>query len=214
MKNFIIGAIIIATLLFGLAFLLFTVSGCKNNHSRTTIINPPPPVLTQVITCTIRDDRMVLISAHTEGTSKIYRTDDLVNHIETFTGSITILDNPCPGTFVYVIEDLDTGAQLSCSVIITPVEFPVVVGLNGQENKVQICHNGHTIEIAEPAVDAHLNHGDYLGECQVEPPVPVEDCSNGIDDDGDGLVDCMDVDCQSATDCQATLPCNDPWIVQ
>lgn len=30
-----------------------------------------------------------------------------------------------------------------------------------------------------------------------------EDCSNGIDDDGDGLIDCLDPDCLSSTDCPA-----------
>ena len=38
--------------------------------------------------------------------------------------------------------------------------------------KVAICHappgnpaNSHTISVGENAVQAHLNHGDYLGEC-------------------------------------------------
>jgi hypothetical protein len=30
---------------------------------------------------------------------------------------------------------------------------------------------------------------------------PVEDCSNGIDDDGDGLIDCEDPDCNGSGDC-------------
>ncbi|MEO9532459.1 MAG: gliding motility-associated C-terminal domain-containing protein [Crocinitomicaceae bacterium] len=30
-----------------------------------------------------------------------------------------------------------------------------------------------------------------------------EDCSNGIDDDGDGLIDCLDPDCLASTDCPA-----------
>ncbi|MGR3310341.1 MAG: hypothetical protein ACUZ77_06155, partial [Candidatus Brocadiales bacterium] len=35
------------------------------------------------------------------------------------------------------------------------------------------------------------------------PPCPAEDCTNGIDDDGDGLVDCNDSDCPpcSTEDC-------------
>jgi hypothetical protein len=39
----------------------------------------------------------------------------------------------------------------------------------GQE-KVLICHKGHEIEVAAPAVDAHLRHGDTIGAC---PPEPV-----------------------------------------
>lgn len=38
----------------------------------------------------------------------------------------------------------------------------------GQE-KVTICHKGHTITIAEPALAAHLAHGDTLGSCDVTP---------------------------------------------
>ncbi|HPB01722.1 MAG TPA: FG-GAP-like repeat-containing protein [Bacteroidales bacterium] len=32
-------------------------------------------------------------------------------------------------------------------------------------NKVLICHNGHTLCVSENAVPAHLAHGDCLGEC-------------------------------------------------
>jgi hypothetical protein len=31
--------------------------------------------------------------------------------------------------------------------------------------KVTICHKGKTIRIAQPAVRAHLRHGDSLGPC-------------------------------------------------
>tara|TARA_R110000796_G_scaffold181330_1_gene297887 strand:+ start:33821 stop:34189 length:369 start_codon:yes stop_codon:yes gene_type:complete len=31
--------------------------------------------------------------------------------------------------------------------------------------KVFVCHNGNTLEISENALQAHLNHGDYEGEC-------------------------------------------------
>ena len=31
--------------------------------------------------------------------------------------------------------------------------------------KVQVCHKGKTIRIAQPAVRAHLRHGDSLGPC-------------------------------------------------
>ncbi len=33
------------------------------------------------------------------------------------------------------------------------------------DGKVKLCHNGHTIEVAQPAVEAHLAHGDTLGPC-------------------------------------------------
>ena len=31
--------------------------------------------------------------------------------------------------------------------------------------KVTICHKGKTIRVAQPAVRAHLRHGDTLGPC-------------------------------------------------
>ena len=54
-----------------------------------------------------------------------------------------------------------------------------------KEKKVDVCHippgnpsNAHTINIDQSAVDAHLAHGDYLGECGA---VVVEDNSNDND---------------------------------
>ena len=32
-------------------------------------------------------------------------------------------------------------------------------------HKVTLCHKGHTIRVAPPAVKAHLKHGDKLGAC-------------------------------------------------
>ena len=31
--------------------------------------------------------------------------------------------------------------------------------------KVKMCHNGHTITVGQPAVKAHLKHGDTMGPC-------------------------------------------------
>jgi hypothetical protein len=33
--------------------------------------------------------------------------------------------------------------------------------------KVTICHKGHTITVAQPALPAHLRHGDTIGACGV-----------------------------------------------
>jgi hypothetical protein len=32
-------------------------------------------------------------------------------------------------------------------------------------HRVALCHKGHTIRVAPPAVKAHLRHGDKLGAC-------------------------------------------------
>jgi Putative metal-binding motif/Secretion system C-terminal sorting domain len=36
----------------------------------------------------------------------------------------------------------------------------------GNNVKVNICHNGHTLCVSVNAVAAHLAHGDYLGQCE------------------------------------------------
>jgi hypothetical protein len=44
--------------------------------------------------------------------------------------------------------------------------------------KITICHKPgtpaqHTLVVAAPALDGHLGHGDYEGECTDEPPEPA-----------------------------------------
>lgn len=41
---------------------------------------------------------------------------------------------------------------------------------------------------------------------------PPEDCSNGIDDDGDGLIDCADPDCSGYVACYCTFPEPLVWL--
>jgi hypothetical protein len=42
----------------------------------------------------------------------------------------------------------------------------VVVDPYGGPGTVLVCHKGKkTLSLPEPAVDAHLAHGDYLGAC-------------------------------------------------
>ena len=40
---------------------------------------------------------------------------------------------------------------------------------SGPQRKVVVCHRGNVIDVAESAVQAHLNHGDPLGPCQITP---------------------------------------------
>ena len=41
-------------------------------------------------------------------------------------------------------------------------------------HRVQVCHKGHTITIAQPAEKAHLNHGDTKGPCPPTPTAPTQ----------------------------------------
>jgi hypothetical protein len=38
-------------------------------------------------------------------------------------------------------------------------------GSSGSDGKVKICHKGKTLEVAQSAVQAHLNHGDLINPC-------------------------------------------------
>ncbi|MDM9630611.1 hypothetical protein [Robiginitalea aurantiaca] len=43
---------------------------------------------------------------------------------------------------------------------------------------------------------------------QDDKEVPVELCADGIDNDGDGLIDCEDLDCETSPECIAEI-CDD-----
>lgn len=55
----------------------------------------------------------------------------------------------------------DFGFQSKVARLSTTAGTPI-----GPRERVAICHRGRTIVVASPAVQAHLNHGDYLGACR------------------------------------------------
>lgn len=53
-----------------------------------------------------------------------------------------------------------------------------VLQVKAEDHKTVICHvppgdpdNAHTIVVDSHALPAHLDHGDYLGQCEVIPPI-------------------------------------------
>jgi hypothetical protein len=84
------------------------------------------------------------------------------------------------GNVILSIDDLDSGTEYSfrakyaragsdeesgwSSVFIAETLYEDQV----EEGRVELCHNGNTITVAESAVDTHLGHGDYLGPCTDE----------------------------------------------
>jgi hypothetical protein len=44
-------------------------------------------------------------------------------------------------------------------------EYQYSGGKQYGRHRVALCHKGHTIRVAQPAVKAHLRHGDKLGAC-------------------------------------------------
>jgi len=63
--------------------------------------------------------------------------------------SVTVKDqNGCPGSAAKTVNVLDISG-----------------GKNG--DKIVVCHNGHSLTIATPALTDHLGHGDMLGSCEL-----------------------------------------------
>lgn len=81
------------------------------------------------------------------------------------TGATTDTIEVCPEeTTVYTVTVTDAnGCTATAMVNVTAVN--VACGTNGKNPKVEICHNGNTICVAQSAIEAHLNHGDSLGSC-------------------------------------------------
>ncbi|NNF34124.1 MAG: T9SS type A sorting domain-containing protein [Saprospiraceae bacterium] len=80
------------------------------------------------------------------------------------TGETTQIIDVCPNsTQIYTVIATDaTGCEATAEITVDVID----VGCGTDNNsKVQICHNGKTICVAQEAVQAHLNHGDTLGEC-------------------------------------------------
>ena len=106
--------------------------------------------------------------------------DDNVNLANLPTCGIPGVSPPCTDmTYNYPLELLDpntsgivtiSGLSKKGSEVYEFTVLPTVVDNSCGENKVYVCHvkgNGDKITICvnEAAVDAHLAHGDTLGEC-------------------------------------------------
>lgn len=65
-------------------------------------------------------------------------------------------------TTTYVVTITDANG---CVKSVSRTIFVVDVRCGNKNDKVSICHNGHTICVSPNAVSDHLSHGDYLGNC-------------------------------------------------
>jgi hypothetical protein len=74
-------------------------------------------------------------------------------------------------------------------------DVDVVASQDDIEDHVTLCHippgnpdNSHTIVVGAPAVQAHLNHGDFEGECDGDEGASDEDLNDdGEEDDADSV---------------------------
>jgi hypothetical protein len=103
-------------------------------------------------------------------------------------------DCPCPGTADAdcdgVNDDCDQCPGGDDSGPCAAATFPGFAGIpadwicSAGEQKVFMCHMGKTICVSENAIQAHLNHGDFLGPCTG----CVEPRSAGLEETPDLLV--------------------------
>jgi hypothetical protein len=86
--------------------------------------------------------------------------------------SIVDFDNTRINNTTYTYDDCDGDGLLDiydCN--------PV----NNGNNKVYVCHLGERICVAMPALQAHLDHGDYMGSCQaISRPITISPEENII----------------------------------
>jgi hypothetical protein len=97
---------------------------------------------------------------------------------------------------------------IAVSICLVAMSGVAWAGHGGGQRKVTICHKGHTITVAAPAVPAHLRHGDSVGTCastcqdacpKLFDPV---DCSNGKTYNNSCLAECDgQAQCQSECAC-------------
>jgi hypothetical protein len=79
------------------------------------------------------------------------------------TQSITVSPDTTTSYIILVKDALDCTSRDTVTVEVVDVRC------GNNNDKILVCHNGHTICISRSAVPAHLNHGDYLGECSSHP---------------------------------------------
>lgn len=86
-------------------------------------------------------------------------------------GATTATTTVCPGTTtVYTVTVTDANGctgSADFTVYATDVVDP---NNNGNNVKVLICHNGNTLSVSINAVQAHIDHGDYVGNCNAIDP--------------------------------------------
>ena len=76
---------------------------------------------------------------------------------------------------------------------------------------VGLLFAGSSLDTIASRIDDVLTAGWSVGDLVMAggaPPTPSEDCSNGLDDDGDNLVDCNDPDCQVDADGDGWTTCD------
>jgi hypothetical protein len=76
-----------------------------------------------------------------------------------------------------------------------------------------VACGSQVVEFPEGTPQFPVDDGGNNEPCDC-PPAPVELCSNGVDDDGDGLLDCEDPDCENDEACVSGVNQNDSGTLE
>mgnify|MGYP003571917197 CR=1 FL=1 len=139
-------------------------------------------------------NKLTTLDSDEDGRAEIAASDGSQVAIYEFNGQ-TSNPNSAPDSVFTVKADVNgdgteetiIGAQEANEVSVEGVAFPVFESVTEtrratrKAEKVTICHKGQTKQVAEPAVEAHLGHGDTLGACGSD----TNDDTQGNDDDDD-----------------------------
>ncbi len=133
------------------------------------VFDPADPVL-QALPLTLLPELVYVVGVSPEVLAAFMGTESTSSAAPVNT---TVVVDPVTGESVVV--DADTGAPVTITVDETPEpgETPTPEPTDPPPPdppacaapKVEVCHNGSTICIAQSAVSAHLNHGDTMGAC-------------------------------------------------
>ena len=127
-----------------------------------------------------------------KGTNKLYRIDPATNNVQSL-GTVPILSG-LNYTYGAVYFDLSGRFYVSANQTGTIYVIQSVQDLNGS--------NGMISNLFAFGPSSASNDG---ARCPTA-PVPQEICDNGIDDDGDGLIDCQDPSCSGYGECDVIEP--------
>ena len=84
--------------------------------------------------------------------------------------------------------------------------------------EIPLTDGSHTITVGgwnnkktAPAEAADFFFDEIVITQQGQPPLPETDCGDGVDNDGDGFIDCLDSDCNGVSGCEfgSEATCND-----
>ena len=171
-KAFVVLGVIL--LLALCALLVFGAVSCHDcDHHNKIYINPVAPLPELVMDCELVDNNLIEISVHNSVTA-ILRVNDNDTTLAMTPGNYNIYYAVCDiGTFTFTLDSLPSGdhTPVQCEVRLSSISDNLGCYVEETE-KVELCHQGHTIRVSLHALQAHLNHGDLEGPCTF--PVPDE----------------------------------------